>query len=82
MTNSRYKDTLMQNVYENFQRLAATADRALFTSTGSPNRGTPLGAAFWDGATGLTRSANVTPRALSAAAFAAGKQFAKKTKSK
>jgi len=80
MTKPRYKNPWLQATYDRYIELAANRDRAVFCSDGSPNRGTPLSAAFWDGAGGLIQTVNALPRTAQAAAFAAGKQYAKKRK--
>jgi hypothetical protein len=72
---ARYKDRMMQRLYEDMLQAAANPDSELYHN-GNPHRGASHRCAFWDGYAGV-RSSQVVPRTLTAVCYAAGKTFAR-----
>lgn len=74
---SRYKNQQLQALYDKMLLLAEDKTSELYRR-GEPRRGAWLRAAFWDGFSGMKRSAHNVPGTLSAVCFMAGREFARR----
>lgn len=81
----RYRTPGFQRLFDAMLALASEPASELYWQ-GKQRRGSGHRCAFWDGFSGQftlrgpTRSANVIPGTLSAVCFAAGQEFARRTK--
>jgi hypothetical protein len=73
----RSKEPSLVKMYEACLKLADDPTSEMYHE-GFQRTGSGIRCAFWDGYNGMTRSAHVIPGTLSAACFAAGKDFRKK----
>lgn len=87
MNAPRYKDKRMQDMYDTMLALAEDPASELYYN-GEQHRGAGHRCAFWDGYSGKftfsgpKRSAHVIPGTFSAACFMAGREFARRQRSR
>lgn len=77
----RYKNASMEAMYRGCLALACDVKSEFYNRDGSPRRGAGHRCAFWDGYAGLKRSANAVPGTLSWAAFNAGREMRRRSRS-
>lgn len=76
---TRYRDPRLQKLFDDCLRLVEDKTSE-FWYKGKPHRGAGHRCAFWDGAAGLSRSANAIPNSTSWVCFQAGKEWARQQK--